>query len=90
MYGERYRARAHTLSPRLLSVARYSHENRDVVLEHTAIEIAAATQTSDATVVRAIQALGFVTRPETDDGALVWADGNLGGKDEYHGRGAVV
>jgi hypothetical protein len=66
------------------------HENRDVVLEHTAIEIAAATQTSDATVVRAIQALGFVTRPETDDGALVWADGNLGGKDEYHGRGAVV
>ncbi|QOV69371.1 MurR/RpiR family transcriptional regulator [Citrobacter sp. BDA59-3] len=59
VYGERYRARAHTLSPRLLSVARYIHDNRDVVLEHTAIEIAAATQTSDATVVRAIQALGF-------------------------------
>ena len=59
VYGERYRARAHTLSPHLLSVARYIHENRDVVLEHTAIEIAAATQTSDATVVRAIQALGF-------------------------------
>ncbi|SFT96811.1 DNA-binding transcriptional regulator, MurR/RpiR family, contains HTH and SIS domains [Kosakonia arachidis] len=59
VYGERFRARAHTLSPRLQAVARYINENRDVVLEHTAIEIAAATQTSDATVVRAIQALGF-------------------------------
>ncbi|WP_342322365.1 MurR/RpiR family transcriptional regulator [Kosakonia sp. BYX6] len=59
VYGERFRARAHTLSPRLQAVARYINEHRDVVLEHTAIEIAAATQTSDATVVRAIQALGF-------------------------------
>ncbi|ANI84666.1 MurR/RpiR family transcriptional regulator [Kosakonia oryzae] len=59
VYGERFRARAHTLSPRLQAVARYINENRDVVLERTAIEIAAATQTSDATVVRAIQALGF-------------------------------
>lgn len=59
VYGERFRARAHTLSPRLQAVARYINENREVVLEHTAIEIAAATQTSDATVVRAIQALGF-------------------------------
>jgi DNA-binding MurR/RpiR family transcriptional regulator len=32
---------------------------RSMVLEQTAMEIAAATQTSDATVVRAIQALGF-------------------------------
>lgn len=59
VYGERFRARAHTLSPRLQAVARFINENRDVVLERTAIEIAAATQTSDATVVRAIQALGF-------------------------------
>ncbi|MEO3740482.1 transcriptional regulator, RpiR family [Kosakonia oryzendophytica] len=59
VYGERFRARAHTLSPRLQAVARYINENREGVLEHTAIEIAAATQTSDATVVRAIQALGF-------------------------------
>jgi DNA-binding MurR/RpiR family transcriptional regulator len=59
VYRERFRARAHTLSPRLQAVARYINENRDVVLERTAIEIAAATQTSDATVVRAIQALGF-------------------------------
>jgi DNA-binding MurR/RpiR family transcriptional regulator len=40
-------------------VVSYINENREVVLERTAMEIAAATQTSDATVVRAIQALGF-------------------------------
>ena len=59
VYGDRFRARAHTLSPRMQMVARYINENREVVLEFTAIEIATATQTSDATVVRAIQALGF-------------------------------
>ena len=59
VYGDRFRARAHLLSPRMQAVARYINENREVVLEFTAIEIAAATQTSDATVVRAIQALGF-------------------------------
>jgi DNA-binding MurR/RpiR family transcriptional regulator len=40
-------------------VVSYINDNREVVLEHTAMEIATATQTSDATVVRAIQALGF-------------------------------
>ncbi|RGA74020.1 MurR/RpiR family transcriptional regulator, partial [Klebsiella pneumoniae] len=59
LYGERYRARAHQLSPRLRAVVSYINDNREVVLEHTAMEIATATQTSDATVVRAIQALGF-------------------------------
>jgi DNA-binding MurR/RpiR family transcriptional regulator len=59
LFGERLRARAHQLSPRLLAVANYLNENREVVLERTAMEIASATQTSDATVVRAVQALGF-------------------------------
>lgn len=59
VYGERFRSRSHLLSPRLLIVAEYINENRHVILEHTALQIAAATQTSDATVVRAIQALGF-------------------------------
>lgn len=59
LFGERYRARAHQLSPRLRAVVSYINDNREVVLEQTAMEIAAATQTSDATVVRAIQALGF-------------------------------
>ncbi|WP_034916308.1 MurR/RpiR family transcriptional regulator [Erwinia sp. 9145] len=57
--GERYRVRASSLSPRLQSVVRYIHENRRLVIESTAMEIAAATQTSDATVIRAVQALGF-------------------------------
>ncbi len=48
-----------TRSPRLRAVVSYINDNREVVLEHTAMEIATATQTSDATVVRAIQALGF-------------------------------
>ena len=59
LFGERFRARAHQLSPRLLAVVSYINENREAVLERTAMEIAAATNTSDATVVRAIQALGF-------------------------------
>lgn len=59
LFGERYRARAHQLSPRLRAVVSYINDNREVVLEHTAMEIATATQTSDATVVLAIQALGF-------------------------------
>ena len=59
LFGERFRARAHQLSPRLLAVVSYINENREAVLDRTAMEIAAATNTSDATVVRAIQALGF-------------------------------
>lgn len=57
--GDRYRARAPALSSSLQSVARYIHDNREAILDATAMEIADATQTSDATVVRAVQALGF-------------------------------
>ena len=59
LFGERYRARANQLSPRLRAVASYINDNREVVLECTSLEIAAATQTSDATVIRTVQALGF-------------------------------
>lgn len=59
LYGDRYRARAYQLSPRLQVVAGWINDNREAVLELTALEIARETQTSDATVVRAIQALGF-------------------------------
>lgn len=51
--------RGQQLSPRVQSVLRYIDENREAVLENTALEIAAAVNTSDATVIRAIQALGF-------------------------------
>ncbi len=59
LFGERLRARAGQLSPCLLAVANYINDNREAVLERTAMEIAAAAGTSDATVVRAVQALGF-------------------------------
>ncbi|MBS0908414.1 MurR/RpiR family transcriptional regulator [Tatumella sp. JGM118] len=59
VYGERLRHRAPQLSAGLQSVLYYINENRATVLEATALEIAAATGTSDATVVRAVQALGF-------------------------------
>ncbi len=58
-FGERFRARAHQLSPRLREVANYINDNREVVLERTAMEIATATHTSDATVVRGNSGIGF-------------------------------
>lgn len=59
LFGERMKSRSGQLSPRLLAVVNWIDDNREAVLDHTAMEIAQATQTSDATVVRAIQALGF-------------------------------
>jgi Transcriptional regulators len=59
LFGERLRHRSAQLSPRLLAVVQWIDDHREAVLDHTAMEIAHATQTSDATVVRAIQALGF-------------------------------
>ena len=40
-------------------VAQYIHRHRRSVLEKTALQIAAETKTSDATVIRTLQALGF-------------------------------
>jgi len=59
VFGERYRARAHMLPPGLQTVASYIQNNREAALDATAMEIAAATEVSDATVIRAVQALGF-------------------------------
>lgn len=59
IYGDRFRARGHLLTPRLLLVANYINDNRETVMEQTAMEIATVLKTSDATVVRAIQTLGF-------------------------------
>lgn len=58
-YGERLKNRRASLSPSLLSVADYIDQHRHAVLGKSALEIAAETETSDATVIRAIQALGF-------------------------------
>lgn len=58
-FGERLKNRRGSLSPSLLSVADYIDQHRHAVLGKSALEIAAETGTSDATVIRAIQALGF-------------------------------
>lgn len=70
--GERLRQRASQLSPRLQRVAEYIHQHRAEVLESTALEIAAATQTSDATVVRAIQGLGFAGLRDLKTTLTLW------------------
>ncbi len=70
--AERLRAREKQLSPRLLAVARYLDQQRETVLESTAMEIALANQTSDATVIRAIQALGFSGLRDLKETLKVW------------------
>lgn len=73
------------------AVARYINENREVVLEFTAIEIAAATQTSDATVVRAIQALGFAGLRDLKQTIEHWfAPRDLRREDDHHGEYALL
>lgn len=58
-FGERLRLRGASLPPSSRMVADYISENRRAVLDQSALEIAALTGTSDASVIRAIQALGF-------------------------------
>jgi DNA-binding MurR/RpiR family transcriptional regulator len=55
----RLRASDASLSPTALRVARFIDENRILALASSAAEIAAGIGTSDASVVRAVQALGF-------------------------------
>lgn len=58
-YGERLRKRRDRLSPGMLTVADYIDGHRHAVLSKSALEIGFATGTSDATVIRTLQALGF-------------------------------
>ncbi|MFT3689046.1 MurR/RpiR family transcriptional regulator [Paenirhodobacter sp.] len=59
LFTDRYERRRDRLSPAFQRVAGYIDANRLSVLASSAIEIARAVGTSDATVVRAVQALGF-------------------------------
>ncbi|GAA0469525.1 MULTISPECIES: MurR/RpiR family transcriptional regulator [Tatumella] len=59
IFGDRLRQRGPQLSAGLQAVLYYINQHRAGVLESTALEIAAACNTSDATVVRSVQALGF-------------------------------
>ena len=60
----RFEAAAASLSPTARRVARFIVENRALALASSAMELATRTGTSDATVVRAVQALGFDGLPE--------------------------
>lgn len=55
----RIRARARVLSPSLAKVLEFIDKNRDEAMTKSAMELAAAIGTSDATVIRAVQAAGF-------------------------------
>ncbi len=59
LFSDRFKRRRDRLSPAFLKVAGYIDHNRLTVLTSSALEIARAAGTSDATVVRTVQALGF-------------------------------
>jgi len=59
VFAARLAALGSSLAPAGRRVARFIDQNRAAVLASTAVEIAARTRTSDATVIRAVQALGF-------------------------------
>jgi len=57
--GDRIRARAEGFSPSLARVAAFIDANRLAVMTKSAMELGHLIGTSDATVIRAVQALGF-------------------------------
>lgn len=59
MFGNRYARRRDALSPAFQRVAAFIDAHRPIVMTSSAIELARRIGTSDATVVRAVQALGF-------------------------------
>jgi DNA-binding MurR/RpiR family transcriptional regulator len=63
-FADRFRAQNQALSPAAHRVARFIDKNRATVLASSAADLAASVGTSDATVVRAVQALGFDGLPE--------------------------
>lgn len=63
-FSYQLRLRRSVLTPRERRVATFIDENRVVVVASSAAALAASTGTSDATVIRAVQALGFKGLPE--------------------------
>jgi len=59
LFAERLSERGASVAPAGRRVLRFIDENRATVLASSAMELAAHTGTSDATVVRSVQALGF-------------------------------
>src|SRR5258708_39837167 len=64
LFAERLRERRDHLSGAMLRALRFINHNRVVTLASSAAELARRTRTSDATVIRAVQALGFSGLPE--------------------------
>jgi DNA-binding MurR/RpiR family transcriptional regulator len=69
-FEDRLRGSAQRIGSAADRVVGFVRENREVVLASSAAELGARTGTSDATVVRTIQALGFVGLPELKDAIL--------------------
>lgn len=63
-FARRLAAALPGLSPAARRVARFIAENRALALALSAAELAARTATSDATVIRTIQALGYAGLPQ--------------------------
>jgi DNA-binding MurR/RpiR family transcriptional regulator len=64
VFAERLSARGHKLTPAAQRVAAFIDRHRAAALASSAAELAIGTGTSDATVVRTVQALGFSGLPE--------------------------
>jgi DNA-binding MurR/RpiR family transcriptional regulator len=64
LLAARFRAAAGSLSPAGQRIIRFIDRNRAATLASSAAELAARTGTSDATVVRAVQAAGFDGLPD--------------------------
>src|SRR5260370_8873891 len=64
LFSERLRERRDQLSGAMLRALRFIDQNRIVALASSAAELARRTRTSDATVIRAVQTLGFSGLPE--------------------------
>jgi len=82
LFSERLHARINGLSTGLQRVLLYIDQHRALTIESTALEIAAATQTSDATVVRAIQSIGFSGLRELKSVLEQWFDPPLNSADK--------
>lgn len=70
----RIRSRARLVSPSLARVLEFIDAHRDEVMNKSALELAAAIGTSDATVIRAVQSAGFDGLRELRD-AIATASG---------------
>ncbi len=71
-FGEQLAKRKDRLSPTSLAVAGFIDANRHGVLGLSALEIGLEAGTSDATVIRTIQALGFTGLRDLKDTLGVW------------------